>query len=108
MQRSTLTWRAALRSSLQRAKTAARVESRKAMRALARHLQAVRDRSSDSPPRLDLPAVTRAHSWTFRCKPLMSRRDVQLRSGACRRNIAFGVYPANNQKCRRADGRALL
>src|SRR5229473_4459407 len=60
------------------------------MRALARHLQAVRDRSSDSPPRLDLPAVTRAHSWTFRCKPLMSNarilaqlekfaRDINLR-----------------------------
>src|SRR6266849_5883794 len=60
------------------------------MRALARHLQAVRDRSSDSLPRLDLPAVTRAHSWTFRCKPLMSNartlaqlekfaRDINLR-----------------------------
>jgi hypothetical protein len=60
------------------------------MRTLARYLQAVRDRSSDSPPRLDLPAVTRAHSWTFRCKPLMSNarilaqlekfaRDINLR-----------------------------
>src|SRR6266852_2209214 len=46
------------------------------MRALARHLQAVRDRSSDSPPRLDLPTVTRAHSWTFRCKPLMSNAQI--------------------------------
>src|SRR5260370_34160887 len=46
------------------------------MRALARHLQAVRDRSSDSPPRLDLPTVTRARSWTFRCKPLMSNARI--------------------------------
>src|SRR5260370_6612403 len=46
------------------------------MRALARHLQAVRDRSNDSPPHLDLPMVTRAHSWTFRCKPLMSNARI--------------------------------
>src|SRR6266849_1762346 len=88
------------------------------MRALARHLQAVRDRSSDSPRRLDLPAVTRAHSWTFRCKQLMSNarilaqlekfaRDLKTTTGGDT-NRAVGMGRSVEKATGRAAPRALF